>query len=108
MLSELTDVTANLPVSVHHGKKIVEVASQLVNKGQAVKALIGEWKPDVVLAAGDDQTDETMFALEMDEGVQYVTVHVGKSPTRAIRQTSICGIRSFLENFAAALAHPTS
>ncbi|MGI9242183.1 MAG: bifunctional alpha,alpha-trehalose-phosphate synthase (UDP-forming)/trehalose-phosphatase, partial [Verrucomicrobiales bacterium] len=103
LLSELTDVTANLPVSVHHGKKIVEVASQLVNKGQAVKALVGEWKPDVVLAAGDDQTDETMFALEMDAGIDFVTVHVGNSPTRALRQTSIRGIRSFLEKFATEL-----
>ena len=108
LLSELTDVTANLPVSVHHGKKIVEVASQLVNKGQAVKALVGEWNPRVVLAAGDDQTDETMFALDMDEGVDYVTVHVGNSPTRAIRQTSIRGIRSFLESFAAELAEHSS
>ncbi|MGY8689241.1 MAG: trehalose-phosphatase, partial [Verrucomicrobiales bacterium] len=105
LLSELTDVTANLPVSVHHGKKIVEVASQLVNKGQAVKALIAEWQPDAVLAAGDDQTDETMFALELDEGIDFVTVHIGNSPTRAIRQTSIRGIRSFLENFATELNH---
>ena len=108
LLSEMTDVTANLPVSVHHGKKIVEVASQLVNKGQAVKALVGEWNPKVVLAAGDDQTDETMFALDMEEDVDYVTVHVGNSPTRAIRQTSIRGIRSFLENFAAELAEHSS
>ncbi|MFT5107591.1 MAG: trehalose 6-phosphate synthase/phosphatase [Verrucomicrobiales bacterium] len=107
LLSEITDVTANLPVAVHHGKKIVEVASQLVNKGQAVKALVGEWNPDVVLAAGDDQTDETMFALEMDEGIDFVTVHIGNSPSRAIRQTSIRGIRSFLENFAAEIAKPS-
>ncbi len=100
LLSELTDVTANLPVSVHHGKKIVEVASQLVNKGQAVKALIGLWQPEVVLAAGDDQTDETMFALELDAGVDFVTVHVGNSPTRAAHQTSIRGIRTFVENLA--------
>ena len=100
LLSELTDVTANLPVSVHHGKKIVEVASQLVNKGQAVKALVGLWHPDIVLTAGDDQTDETMFALEMDSGVEFVTVHVGNSPTRAVQQTSIRGLRVFLDSFA--------
>jgi trehalose 6-phosphate synthase/phosphatase len=86
----------------------VEVASQLVNKGQAVKALIAEWQPDAVLAAGDDQTDETMFALELDEGIDFVTVHVGSSPTRAIRQTTIHGIRSFLENFATELSQLSS
>jgi hypothetical protein len=46
-----------------------------------------------------------MFALELDEGIDFVTVHIGNSPTRAIRQTSIRGIRSFLENFATELNH---
>lgn len=103
LLSELTEVTANLPVSVHHGKKIIEVASQLVNKGQAVKALVAQWQPQAVLTAGDDQTDETMFAIELGEGVEHTTVHVGKSPTRAARQTNIRGLRRFLENFSAEL-----
>ena len=103
LLSELTDDTASLPVSVHHGKKIVEVASQLVNKGQAVKALAAEWKPKVMLAAGDDQTDETMFAIEVEDVDDFITVHVGESPSRALRRTSIRGLRRFLENFSAEL-----
>jgi len=39
LLSELTSTTASLPVSVHHGQKIVEVASQMVNKGVAAEML---------------------------------------------------------------------
>jgi trehalose 6-phosphate synthase/phosphatase len=108
LLSELTDDTASLPVSVHHGKKIVEVASQLVNKGQAVKALANEWKPNVMLAAGDDQTDETMFAIEVDDVDDFITVHVGESPSRALRRTSIRGLRRFLENFSAELDRQTN
>ena len=98
LLAELTDVTANLPVSVHHGNKIVEVASQLVSKGIAVKRLLGDWNPRIALAAGDDQTDETMFALESElEHVDFITVNVGKSSTRAQRRTDISGLRAFLE-----------
>ncbi len=97
LLSELTDVTASLPVAVHHGKKIVEVASQLVNKGQAVKALLNDWAPAIALAAGDDQTDETMFALDLPEHVEYVTVKVGTDlATHADRRTDINGLRRFL------------
>ncbi|MEL6714520.1 MAG: trehalose-phosphatase, partial [Planctomycetota bacterium] len=100
LLEELTDVTANLPVSVHHGKMIVEVASQLVNKGQAVKALMDDWKPQVALAAGDDQTDESMFELDVDGDVTFATVKVGPGSTRAKRRTDIAGLRSFLEYLA--------
>lgn len=107
LLSELTDVTANLPVAVHHGKKIVEVASQMVNKGMAVSALINEWKPQIALAAGDDQTDETMFALELPDELEFVTVKVGANgATRAARRTDIRGLRSFLESLDAALSQP--
>lgn len=104
LLAELTDVTANLPVGVHHGKKIVEVASQLVNKGQAVRALINEWSLKIALAAGDDQTDETMFSLEIPQEVNFITVKVGTdAATRAERRTDIRGLRRFLENLDAAL-----
>ena len=100
LLEELTDVTASIPVSVHHGKMIVEVASQLVNKGQAVKALIADWRPQIALAAGDDQTDESMFALDLDPGLTFATVKIGAGPSRASRRTNIAGLRSFLEHLA--------
>ncbi len=98
LLEELTDVTASLPVSVHHGNKIVEVASQLVNKGAAVKALTADWDPAVVLAAGDDQTDETMFALELPQS--FFPVKIGRGDTRATRRTDIAGLRTFLHSLS--------
>lgn len=104
LLAELTDVTASLPVSVHHGKKIVEVASQMVNKGNAVRLLLGEWAPGMAIAAGDDQTDESMFALEEPEGVEFITFKVGtQGATRAHRRTTIPGLREFLEQLAGEL-----
>ncbi|MEZ6014749.1 MAG: bifunctional alpha,alpha-trehalose-phosphate synthase (UDP-forming)/trehalose-phosphatase [Planctomycetota bacterium] len=97
LLSELVDATASLPVVVHHGRKIVEVASQLVSKGAAVRRLVQERRPTVALAAGDDQTDETMFALELDGDLELHTIGVGDGPSRAQRRSDIAGLRAFLE-----------
>ncbi len=99
LLSELTETTASLPVAVHHGKKIVEVASQQVSKGSAVEFLINDWNCRTALAVGDDQTDETMFAIEAD--IQnYHTIHIGGSDTRANHLSDIHHFRSFLEELA--------
>ncbi|MEZ5299062.1 MAG: trehalose-phosphatase [Verrucomicrobiales bacterium] len=103
LLSDLTEISANLPVAVHHGKKIVEVSSLLVSKGTATDLLLKEWRPNLALAAGDDQTDETMFALE-PKSVKFYTVNVGGSTsTRARHRASIRGLRRFLETLDANL-----
>ena len=104
LLSELTSITASLPVSVHHGQKIVEVASQMVNKGVAADSLMKEWMPDVALAAGDDQTDETMFAITPVCEDHFHTVKIGTGSTRAEHRTSIGGLRTFLESLADTLS----
>jgi len=96
LLDELTAMAANLPVCVHHGQKIVEISSLLVSKGAAIHFLMQEWHCDVALAAGDDQTDETMISLE-PEGVELLTVRIGKGSSRATYRTDIRGMRLFLE-----------
>ncbi len=96
LLEELTAMAANLPVTVHHGQKIVEVSSLQVSKGAAVDHLMDLWKPDMAFVAGDDQTDETMMALT-PENVEFFTVKVGKGSTRAHYRTDITGLRVFLE-----------
>lgn len=102
LLSELTEMTANLPVEVHHGKKIIEVASQQVNKGVAVDILNNQWQPDIALAVGDDQTDETMFGLETGK-TTFHTAKVGDGSSRAERRTTIERLRKFLEKLDEAL-----
>lgn len=99
LLDELTVMAANLPVTVHHGQKIVEVSSLQVSKGLAVDHLIREWDCDVALVAGDDQTDETMIGLD-PPGVEFIGVKVGKGRTRATRRTDIPGLRRFLVDLA--------
>jgi trehalose 6-phosphate synthase/phosphatase len=96
LLEELTSMAANLPVTVHHGKKIVEISSLQVNKGMAVEHLLRVWDCRMALVAGDDQTDETMISLT-PENMQFFSVKVGTGPTRAAFRTDIPGLRSFLE-----------
>jgi trehalose 6-phosphate synthase/phosphatase len=102
LLSELTESTASLPVAVHHGKKIVEVASQQVSKGAAVEALLHDWDCQTALAVGDDQTDETMFSIET-KTPNYHTIHIGGSDTRALHLSDIPHFRNFLETLADSL-----
>lgn len=95
LLEELTSMAANLPVTVHHGQKIVEISSLQVSKGAAVDHLIASWGSDVAVVAGDDQTDETMIVLS-PHGVDFHAVKVGKGSTRAAYRTDIPGMRRFL------------
>ncbi len=80
LVSDLSEAAANLPVEVRHGKKIVEVSSVHVNKGTAVARCLREATCDVVLCAGDDQTDESMFRLKRAD---LLTVKVGPGGTEA-------------------------
>lgn len=102
LLEELTSMAANLPVTVHHGQKIVEISSLQVSKGEAVDHLMRLWGTEVALVAGDDQTDETMITLS-PEGVKFFSVKVGKGPTRAAYRTDITGMRVFLDELRANL-----
>ncbi len=78
---ELAVLTADTPVRVRHGKKIVEVVSSRVNKGAAVSRRLQEEDGDwLALCAGDDSTDESMFALGSE---RLLTVKVGPGPTGA-------------------------
>ncbi len=82
--AELTDsLTALLTgsgLTILRGKKVVEVKPAGVNKGAAVSRLVEEIKPDFVLAAGDDETDETMFAVLPADAY---TIKVGKGKSLA-------------------------
>ncbi len=95
LVEELALMTANEPVEIRHGKKIVEIASTLVNKGAAVSRLLEETPHDLVLCAGDDQTDESMFRLDP---ANLLSVKVGPGPTLAKYQVaSPAGFRRFLQ-----------
>jgi trehalose 6-phosphate synthase/phosphatase len=81
LLGELTESISNLPVEIHHGKRIVEVGSQQISKGFAVEKLLKEIGAEgFAVCIGDDQTDETMLQLKKDK---LFTIKVGGGTTAA-------------------------
>ncbi|MGE5611183.1 MAG: bifunctional alpha,alpha-trehalose-phosphate synthase (UDP-forming)/trehalose-phosphatase [Bacillota bacterium] len=80
LVEELTTVTANEPVHIRHGRKIVEISSIQVSKGAAVRRELEESHYDLILVAGDDQTDESMFELELPN---LISIKVGDGNTLA-------------------------
>jgi trehalose 6-phosphate synthase/phosphatase len=99
---ELSAVTANSPVVVRQGRKIVEVTGSQINKGAAVTALLAERTYDLILLAGDDTTDESMFRLAppVPPGGapdHFITIKIGDGETAARHRLPTPGaLRRFL------------
>lgn len=77
---ELSSAVDGLDVSVHAGNKIVEVKPNGFDKGSSLVDIVAEHKPDFVLVAGDDYTDEHMFKAAQPVDV---TIKVGPGETAA-------------------------
>ncbi len=95
LTEELSALTANYPIKVRYGKKIVEVTAAENNKGAAVARVLEQNDNyDVALCAGDDLTDESMFELNRP---RLLTIKVGIGPTRArFRVSDPATFRQFL------------
>jgi len=76
----LVELAAGKHCEVVEGNRVVEVRNQGVDKGAAARLLIRRYRPDLVLAAGDDRTDEDTFAAVPADGH---TIRVGAGPSRA-------------------------
>ena len=62
-------VSIRWPVDITSGKCIVEARLRFIHKGQIARHLAQEIKPDFVLCAGDDLTDEgNAFLLRVVTG----------------------------------------
>jgi trehalose 6-phosphate synthase/phosphatase len=97
LAQELSAAAANEPLVVRQGRKIVEVTSAQINKGAAVTFMLAERKYDVVLLAGDDTTDESMFQLGAHDDRELLTVRIGGGPTYArYRLPTPAAFRQFL------------
>ena len=93
-------MTASDPLHIRHGRKIVEITSSHINKGAAVGRILDEARYDLVLVAGDDQTDESMFRLELKE---LIAIHIGDGDTAARYQLPTpAAFRKFLLQTVAA------
>ncbi|MFL6568375.1 MAG: trehalose-phosphatase [Chthoniobacterales bacterium] len=96
LMHELGTMLANEPVKIRHGRKIIEITSSEVSKAVAIRHLLHEQEHDIVLCAGDDQTDESM--LEIDEP-HFISIKIGPEPSRALyRLPDPAAFRTFLRD----------
>jgi trehalose 6-phosphate synthase/phosphatase len=106
---ELEEALTGQPVQVNRGKKVIEVKSIHANKGYFVQQWIQgqNKKPDVVVAIGDDTTDEDMFGiLQERKDIEPYCIKVGKDKTQAnyfIQEQN--SVNMFLQNFLNAIGN---
>jgi trehalose 6-phosphate synthase/phosphatase len=88
---------AGEPLEILNGSKVIEVRSAAASKALAVGRLAGGDAP-LVVAIGDDRTDEDLFAALPATGV---SIHVGPLPSRArYRLRDWRAARQFLRDLA--------
>ena len=83
------------PVDILSGDKVIELRAQGINKGIVAASIIASQpSPLIVVAMGDDQTDEDLFAALPEGGIG---VHVGSRASRAqYRIANITAARNLL------------
>lgn len=77
----LISLTSNLELSVLDGNRVLEVKPAHIHKGRVVREFVddGEW--DLVMAIGDDATDEYMFQALHEDAIS-IKVGVGSTAAR--------------------------
>lgn len=95
----LLAMTTNLNIGIFEGARIVEVKHIGVNKGHAVLPWIGLQKWPFIFVAGDDYTDEDMFAVMPDNAW---ACKIGSGHSRAnYRLNTVRDFRELLNDLAA-------
>lgn len=79
MIDELINYTANMNLQILKGNKVVEIRNYSNNKGAAVSHLLSEESYDFILFAGDDTTDEDVFAFLKDKNAHTIKVGYSKN-----------------------------
>lgn len=78
--NSLLQLTANTPLQIIDGNKVLEVRMIGVDKGATALNMYKTINPDFILCIGDDTTDEDMFRALQDKGY---TIKVGRGNTAA-------------------------
>jgi trehalose 6-phosphate synthase/phosphatase len=77
---DLLQFTANIPIQVLQGSKVIEVRNAGVDKGAGSQHWLNQANFDFVLAAGDDVTDEELFKVLPPTAF---SIKIGMAPTSA-------------------------
>jgi trehalose 6-phosphate synthase/phosphatase len=97
---QLEAVLKGSPVELLRGDKVIEIRPTGVSKGRIIERVVdGEQTAALLVAMGDDQTDEDLFLALPPDGV---AIGVGFRPTSArYRIASPRAARAFLESLLA-------
>lgn len=76
----LDELARRFPIDIVPGDKVLEVRMQGVNKGLVITAFFAQSSDAVILALGDDHTDEDLFAALPQKSI---AVHIGEKPSLA-------------------------
>jgi len=80
----LSRALANHPADILEGKRVVEVRPRAATKAAVVQQLLSRHPPPALIVAfGDDRTDEEMFAALPQTGI---SLHVGQGASQATRR----------------------
>jgi trehalose 6-phosphate synthase/phosphatase len=91
----LKEMLSNTPVEIVPGEKVIEIRAHGINKGRIVPAIQARLPGALIVAIGDDRTDEDLFAALPPEAV---AVHVGTLNSRAgLRLTGVRQVRALLQ-----------
>jgi trehalose 6-phosphate synthase/phosphatase len=88
----LSTVLSNVPVEILPGDLVLEVQPHGIHKGRALGQVLAHSEPGtLLLAMGDDRTDEDLFAALPDGSV---AVHVGPSASQRRSASATCPQRA--------------
>jgi trehalose 6-phosphate synthase/phosphatase len=101
----LHELLGNTPVEVTTGEKVIEVRPHGINKGLIAADVLASARSDaLIVAIGDDGTDEDMFAALP---ASAIAIHVGPRPSRALwRLPDVRAARRLLGAIVADLDQP--
>ena len=91
----LTELLSNTPVEILAGHEVIELRPHGVNKGRVVGPIVERARNALIVAIGDDATDEDMFAALPPAAL---SIRVGAGDSRAeFRVGGVVDVRALLK-----------
>jgi trehalose 6-phosphate synthase/phosphatase len=82
LIKVVEQIVHSCNLKILDGNRVVEIMTNEIGKGKAVKKLLEQYDYDFILCIGDDATDEEMFEYLLNNGCAF-TIKVGNGDTHA-------------------------
>jgi len=102
----LTELLSNVPVEMFAGHEVIELRPHGINKGSLVAPILERMPDALIVAIGDDATDEEMFRALPETAM---SVRVGQGHSRAgFRLRGVADVRQLLASLLPEAPRPTT